>query len=247
MTQTPEYPKIHTVGLDGILVTFGAGLSDAANRAALAFRAAIDALAWPEVQESASTLVSAYFRIDLVEHAPDPLIDRLKAQIVAQDWFAADLPAGRRLWTIPVRLGGDRGPQMAEFAELAGLSEAEVRSDLLAARLRVLTLGFAPGTPYLGGMPARWNVPRQTELSKQVPKGALVTAVQQVILFSKTSPTGWRHIGQTAFRGFAPEAAEPILLRPGDEVTFTEISASELEQIEARNGPRGGAQVERLG
>ena len=37
-----DWPKIRTVGVDGMLVSFGDRLSEPANRAALAFRAALD-------------------------------------------------------------------------------------------------------------------------------------------------------------------------------------------------------------
>ncbi len=238
---TRDYPQIRTVGLEGIVVIFAKTLSDAANRAALAFRASIDACNWPEVDESASTLVSAYFRMDLVEHDPSVLMLRLKERLDEQDWYAAELPPGRKVWTIPAALGGVCGPQLVEFAELADISIKQARADLLAAELRVLTLGFAPGTPYLGHMPPAWNVPRQTALSKRIPKGALVTAVQQVILFSKTSPTGWRHIGQTAFQGFQPDGSDPIVLRPGDSIRFKDISEVELARIEASGDQVGGA------
>ena len=61
-----HYPKIRSVGLNGILVTFSDTATDAANRAAIAFRTAIDKLKWPEIAESSSTLVSAFFQIDLL-------------------------------------------------------------------------------------------------------------------------------------------------------------------------------------
>lgn len=244
MTVASEYPQIRTVGLDGVIVVFAPSLSDAANRAALSFRAAIDALGWPDIEESASTLVSAYFRIDLVDQDPEAVMDRLRTELAGKDWYASPLPAGRKIWTIPAAMGGTRGPQLGEFCELADISEAQARSDIAAADLRVLTLGFAPGTPYLGDMPTSWNVPRQTALSKSIPRGALVSAVQQVILFSKTSPTGWRHIGQTAFQGFQPDAKTPILLRPGDHVRFVDVTEAELARIEALGDPLGGAKSE---
>ena len=68
MQTAPFIPTIRSVGLNGLLVTFGARATDAANRAAIAFRAEVDALAWPEIAESSSTLVSAFFRVDLAEH-----------------------------------------------------------------------------------------------------------------------------------------------------------------------------------
>lgn len=241
------YPIIRTVGLEGLLVSFAPQMEDAANLAALAFRGAIDAEDWPEVIESASTLVSAYFRIDLVEHAPEPLIARLSERLASRDWRAVGLPEGRTLWTIPAVFGGERAPQFEEAAEAAGLSAAEALRDMEAARLRVLTIGFAPGQPYLGHLPAAWDIPRQASLSTRIPQGALVAAVRQMCLFTKDTPTGWRHVGQTAFRTFAPEAAEPFALSPGDEVCFAQISAKELKRIEAVGAPHGGAERQVLG
>jgi allophanate hydrolase subunit 1 len=69
-------------------------------------------------------------------------------------------------------------------------------------------------------LPREWNIPRQTELTAQVPAGGLCVAIRQLVLFPVATPTGWRHIGQTALRLFRPDAAEPFLLRPGDEVLF---------------------------
>ncbi|MEM6794791.1 MAG: glycoside hydrolase, partial [Acidobacteriota bacterium] len=35
-----------------------------------------------------------------------------------------------------------------------------------------------------------------------------------------STPTGWRHVGQTAFKAFRPDSDTPFVLRPGDEVLF---------------------------
>jgi len=233
MTDAAEYvPQVRSVGLDGVLVTFGDRATDAANRAAIAFRSAVDGQAWSEVSESSSTLVSAFFRVDLSEHRFEAVADKLRNVLDTQDWFAAALPEGRTLWTIPAVFGTDRAPQFAEAAEAAGLTEAEALRDLTATRLRVLTLGFAPGQPYLGTLGEAWNIPRQTQLTPNVPTGALVAAVRQICLFAKDTPTGWRHVGQTAFACFRPGGGTPFPLAPGDEVQFTDISASELARIE---------------
>lgn len=239
-------PIIRNVGLEGLLVTFAPVMTDAANRAALAFRAAVDAENWPEVSESASTLVSAFFRIDLVEYASEPLVERLQAMIARQDWLTSPLPQGRTLWTIPAVFGGERAPQLDEAAEVAGLSASAAVHDLTQTRLRVLTIGFAPGQPYLGHLPEAWDIPRQQNLSMNIPRGALVAAVRQICLFTKDTPTGWRHIGQTAFQTFAPGSDLPFALTPGDELQFADVSAGELARIEAAGDPLGGATHEVL-
>lgn len=229
------FPKIQTVGLGGVLVTFGDRATDAVNRAAIAFRGAVDALALPQVQESSSTLVSAFFRVDLAAHGFAALHDTLAGVLATRDWLAAELPAGRTLWTIPAVFDGPRAPQFGEAAEAAGVSEAEALAELTGTRLRVLTIGFAPGQPYLGTLAPHWDIPRQVGLSPNVPQGALVAAVRQMCLFAKDTPTGWRHVGQSAFRCFRADAEEPFLLSPGDEVQFADITAEELARLEAHD------------
>ncbi|WP_299371835.1 carboxyltransferase domain-containing protein [uncultured Tateyamaria sp.] len=240
MTQTDFAPKIRSVGLNGVLVTFGDKATDTANRAAIAFRGAVDAAGWAEVQESSSTLVSAFFRIDLATHGFDTIRDRLAEVLSAQDWTTAQLPEGRALWTIPAAFGGARAPQLGEAAEAAGMDEALALADLTSARLRVLTLGFAPGQPYLGTLGQAWDIPRQVGLTPNVPAGALVAAVRQVCLFAKDTPTGWRHVGQSAFACFRPNSTTPFPLAPGDEVQFAPVSEAELARIEANNSDGSG-------
>jgi len=240
MDTAPFVPTIRSVGLNGLLVTFDNRATDAANRAAIAFRSAVDAQGWPEIAESSSTLVSAFFRVDLSEHGFEPLRARLAEVLATQDWGAAPLPAGRTLWTIPAVFGGTRAPQLAEAAEAAGLTVAQAEADLTSARLRVLTLGFAPGQPYLGTLGEAWNIPRQVGLSPNIPAGALVAAVRQMCLFTKDTPTGWRHVGQSAFACFRPQSDAPFPLSPGDEVRFTAVTEQELARIEAHNADGSG-------
>jgi len=236
-----DCPKIRSVGLNGVLVTFGDKATDAANRAAIAFRTAVDEQEWPEVMESSSTLVSAFFRTDLAEYSYDRLRARLNEVLQSRDWSNAALPAGRTLWTIPAAFGTSRAPQLAEAAEAAGLTTKEAEAELTATRLRVLTVGFAPGQPYLGTLGTAWDIPRQVGLSPNIPAGALVAAVRQICLFTKDTPTGWRHVGQSAFQCFRPRSDIPFPLSPGDEVQFTSITLQELASIEAHNADGNGA------
>ncbi|MCL1628292.1 allophanate hydrolase subunit 1 [Roseibaca sp. V10] len=247
MTQTDSpakasFPAIRTVGVDGFLVSFADGLDERANRAALAFRAALERESWPGVAECATSLVSAFLRFDLAACDHDSLRARLTTLLASRDWYDAPLPDGRRLWRVPVVFGGDNGPQLAEAAKLAGQSKRDAIATLCASPVRVQTIGFAPGQPYLGQLPENWNIPRQTGLTPLVPQGALVVAIRQLIVFSVGTPTGWRHIGQTGLRLFRPDAADPFLLRPGDEVLFH--PAEDLDRLRA--APDGGAFAEAL-
>lgn len=241
-----EGAVIHPLGVDGLLISFGADLTEPANRAALAFRAAVDAAELPGLVELSTALTSVYLRLDLTctDHATTR--SALDGLLASRNWYEAALPEGRRLWHVPAIFGTDLAPQLDEAAALAGLSPAAAVTMLCSAPLRVQTIGFAAGQPYLGQLPRQWDLPRQTGLTPRVPVGALAVAIRQLVLFSVSTPTGWRHVGQTALRLFQPEKDNPFLLRPGDEVLFRSVSTAEYENIRA-NDPTGGAVAERLG
>ena len=232
-------PTIRTAGIDGLLVSFGDRLTEPANRAALAFRAAVDAESWSAVQETSTSLVSTYIRFDLAGVSHAALQRDVNALLQQKDWLQSDLPTGRSAWRIPTVFGGDHAPQLAEAAALTGQSEADAVASLSNARVRVQTIGFAPGQPYLGELPEIWDIPRQTTLTKRVPEGALTVAIRQLVLFSISAPTGWRHIGQTAFQAFRPDAADPFVLRPGDDVQFVPVTPDEFANLSSDD--MGGA------
>ena len=242
-----DYPLIRTVGLSGILVTFAEAMDDTANCATLAFRAAVDAEDWPEVSETSMSLVSVFVVVDLVDYPAEAMIERLQELLATRDWYAAPLPEGRTLWHIPTVYGTDLAPQLEEAAEAAGLDPDTAIAELSSARVRVLTIGFSPGQPYLGQLDPHWNIPRQQGLTKSVPPGALVVAIRQLVIFTNATPTGWRHVGQTAFRTFDQKSETPFSISPGEQLVFPAVSIDELERIrESATASYGGAEREEI-
>ncbi|WP_109312632.1 allophanate hydrolase subunit 1 [Ruegeria sp. AU67] len=241
------FPRINTVGYDGLLVSFADAMAEPSNRAALAFRGAIDAASWDGVVETSASLASAYLRFDPDKLPRTEIQDKVQHLLAQQNWFEAPLPAGRRLWRVPTVYGGKLAPQLDDAAAAAGLDSVEAVQRLSATKVRVLTIGFAPGQPYLGPLGPEFDIPRLKELTPMVPEGALVMAISQFVLFSGPTPTGWRHVGQTAFRCFRPDAPQSFTLNPGDEMQFLSVSRDELETIRANNSDgSGGATCEEI-
>ncbi len=239
--------KIATIGFSGMLVNFSQTFSDGANRAALAFRAHLDASPPVGVTETSTSLTSVYiaFNPEVISHAE--MHTHLEGLLDTQNWLEAALPDGRRLWRIPTVFGGDHGPQLTQVAEAVDKTNADTIAALSTTRLRVLTLGFAPGQPYLGTLPEGWHIPRQSGLTPRVPKGAVTTAISQIVLFTIPAPTGWRQVGLTAFEGFKLDRYTPFALRPGDEVTFPAISPEEYDALGATNTDgMGGATAQTI-
>lgn len=242
-----QYPQIATLGVSGLLVQFGDELSEPVNRAALALRAHLEKESWKGIEEMSTSLSSVFVRFDPLHIDHVTLRHRLEGLLQRQDWYAAGLPTGRRHWYIPCSFGGRDGPQLGEAAALADQDEAAAIADIAAHPVQVLTIGFAPGQPYMGSLPLAWDIPRQTGLTLKVPEGALVVAIRQLIIFAADAPTGWRHIGQTAFRCFRSEAHDPFALRPGDLVSFDPVSAEVLRTIRENDiSGNGGAKMELL-
>ncbi|MEM0946482.1 MAG: carboxyltransferase domain-containing protein [Pseudomonadota bacterium] len=244
MSAKTTIPILATQGVDGVVVRFSDTLTEPANRAALALRAALEGGAVPQVEEASSALASVYARF-----GGDPTEGcRALAELLREQNFeTADLPMGCRRWTIPAAFGGRAGPAFERVASEAGLSPEDALRDLTQTPIRVMAIGFAPGQPYLGRLPEAWDIPRLPELT-HVPAGAVVVAIRQLVLFTNASPTGWQHVGQTGFRTFRPDADRPFALAPGDEVSFRRVSEDDLDAIIAADTTGdGGAVAERLG
>ena len=244
---TQEFPRIVPVGLTGVLVTFSDQLSREANSAALAFRARLQAEKMVGVVETTTSLTSAFAVFDAAVVTRDTVTGQLRELLAEQDWMKSPLPANRKLWRVPSVFEGAFAPQLPEAAQLAQVDADTAVEQICSAPLRVLTLGFAPGQPYLGSLPHNWDIPRQTGITKQVPVGAITVAIRQIVLFSTPNPTGWRQVGQCAFQSFRPNQANPFALNPGDEMQFHPVSVSEFNDLRNDDSSgNGGATWETL-
>ena len=121
---------------------------------------------------------------------------------------------------IPVRYGGDDGPDLEAVARHACLDPEEVVRRHTGATYRVAMLGFAPGFPYLLGLDPALELPRRSEPRLRVPAGSVAIGGAQTGIYPRELPGGWHLIGCTPLHLFEPEREPPCLLAPGDEVRF---------------------------
>ncbi len=132
----------------------------------------------------------------------------------------------RRVVEIPVRYGGEFGPDLADVARHTRLSPERVVELHASAEYQVYFLGFSPGFPYLGGMPSALATPRLPAPRKQVPAGSVAIGGAQTGIYPVESPGGWRLIGRTSLPLFDAAAEPPALLEMGNRVRF--VPAGEL-------------------
>jgi KipI family sensor histidine kinase inhibitor len=178
-------------------------------------RAATPAIGRP-VPAHASVLIP----FDPRRIAPNDVM-RVLRHLVAKAPTGAAAPP-RKPVEIPVRYGGSDGPDLDEVAGLCGLGPEAIVELHAGATYRVRFLGFAPGFPYLGPLPAPLAVPRRATPRERVPAGSVAIAGQQTAIYPTALPGGWRLIGRTDVVLFDPAASagRPNLLAPGDAVRF---------------------------
>ncbi len=161
-------------------------------------------------------LASALIELDPLSADVEAVVAAVEARVAT---VPAELPVGRT-HTIPVAYGGDHGPDLAEVAELCGMSPDEVIDRHAATILRVLFCGFAPGFAYLGDLPPQLHVRRLDRPRTRTPAGSVAVAGSMTGIYPADLPGGWRIIGRTEIGLFDPRRNPPTLLVPGDVVRF---------------------------
>ncbi|MGB9248817.1 MAG: allophanate hydrolase subunit 1 [Mycobacterium sp.] len=112
------------------------------------------------------------------------------------------------------------GADLAEVAELTGMSTAQVIDAHTVNPWMVGFCGFAPGFAYLVGGDPRLTVPRRSEPRPSVPAGAVGLAGEFTGIYPRRSPGGWQLIGHTDAVLWDIDRPDPALLTPGMWVQF---------------------------
>jgi inhibitor of KinA len=227
--------KIQPLGDAALRVEFGREIDPEVNRRVRAAAAGLERAAIPGVVEwvPSYAALTVHYRPHVIRY--DGLCRALEPALAASADLA--LPPAR-LVTLPVRYGGEEGPDLEFVARHHGMAEAEVVELHSRAEYLVYMIGFAPGFPYLGGLPERLATPRLQSPRVSVPAGSIGIGGAQTGVYSVESPGGWRIIGRTPVSLYDPRAEPPGLLAAGDRVRFRPVGAEEFEEM-ARRGWRG--------
>lgn len=150
--------------------------------------------------------------------------ERLERKRPQEDWSKG--PIHR----IPVCYGGRWGPDLEDVAEIHGMHPDDVIHMHSEPIYDVNMLGFAPGFPYLGGLPAGLETPRLQTPRTSVAAGSVGIADKQTGIYPLEIPGGWRIIGRTYTTLFSIQSEPPALLQPGDRIQFMPISETEFDR-----------------
>ena len=204
------------------------GVEDDRAARQLAVRIQADAEPPPGIGETVIGLRTVLVHIDPVMADPAGIQDWLNrlgsslasAPSAPAPSAAAPSPDGPgRVVEIPVTFDG---PDLDDVAEAIDATVDEVAALLTSVDLRVAFLGFAPGFPYLVGLPPPLAaIQRRASPRTRVPPGSVAVAAGFAAVYPQPSPGGWQLLGSTDVSLFDPDTPPFALLRAGDTVRFT--------------------------
>ena len=88
--------------------------------------------------------------------------------------------------------------------------------------------GFIAGMPFLGDIHEKIRFDRLQTPRIKVPKGSIGITEQFCNIYTFESPGGWNIIGNTPLKVFDKlNLSNPLLIKPGDKVSFYKISKQE--------------------
>lgn len=117
--------------------------------------------------------------------------EALVARLSSRDLSAKIAPSDN-LVEIPVHYNGE---DLADVAELTGMSIDEVIRRHTESEFTVAFCGFAPGFGYLVGGDTALHVPRRQSPRTRIPAGSVALAGAFSGVYPQNSPGGWQIIG----------------------------------------------------
>lgn len=145
---------------------------------------------------------------------------------LSQNTIAGKTIQGKHV-EIPVRYGGEYGPDLLSAAALKNMSVKELVAKHTQPIYTVYFIGFQAGFPYLGGLPDELAMPRHDTPRLQVPAGSVGIGGSQTGIYPFASPGGWQLLGRTELPLFNLQNPEPTLLQAGDTLSFIAVEIIE--------------------
>ena len=116
--------------------------------------------------------------------------------------------------------------------EKLSLNREKVYENFFGKEYFCYMTGFIAGMPFLGDLDKSMRVNRLETPRVKVPKGSVGITEQFTNIYTFESPGGWNIIGNTPQRIFdSGNKDKPIMINPGDEVSFFQISKNEYEKL----------------
>ena len=225
------------LGDSGVMVTFTTPTAREANHQVHRFHHQLCRTPFPGFIEAVPAMnsLSIFYDTGYVARqctpCPSPYrivkawLSRLLGNISMAAEHKADLATAL---SIPVCYDSPYAPDLTTVADYHNLTPEEVVRMHSSADYYVFMLGFAPGFPYLDGMPEQLATPRKSTPAFHIAAGSVGIAGSQTGIYPLASPGGWHIIGRSPMPLFNWSSEEPAAIKPGTFIHFYPISGEEF-------------------
>jgi inhibitor of KinA len=223
-------PRFLDAGEAALVVEFGDTVDPAINDRVLAIDAALRADPPAGTREFVPTYRSLMIHYDPLQIDRDTLVAivRRKTAIIPERRGKA------ATWTLPCCYDAALAEDLDEAAGILGLARDEAVALHAKATYRVYMCGFAPGQPYLGGVPEALAISRRPAPRPPHPPGAVLIGGGLCVVAPYAMPTGWYVIGRTPEQLYAAERKDAFLIQAGDVLRFDPIDVATFRDLERR-------------
>ena len=129
---------------------------------------------------------------------------------------------------VPVCCENEFGLDFKRLLDKTRLSKEEILKFYLEKEYFCYMTGFIAGMPFLGDINKKIRCDRLETPRVKVPQGSVGITEQFTNIYTFESPGGWNIIGNTPLKIFDKlNLEEPALIKPGDKVSFYQISKKE--------------------
>lgn len=210
-------PKIVPLGDSALLVQLGDEIDIQINQRVHALAALLDSSPIEGIIETVPAYGTLLVHYDALVLTYSNAIQWVRAKL---EQMQDVKPKKQRRIEVPVKYGGEYGPDLEAVAVYHNLQIEDVIRMHTERTYTVYMMGFTPGFPYMGKLNDAIVTPRLEVPRTNVPQGSVAIAGFQTGIYPLTSPGGWRLIGHTSLQLLNPQSDHPFLFSPGDEVKF---------------------------
>jgi inhibitor of KinA len=228
LSQELWYPRFQLASDCSLLITFGDGISRKHHSDVVRLFQLLRSEQNPAIRNIHPAYSSLLVSFDSLLLGPAEfeafvrgLVDRIDS--------ARSLPS--RTVEVPVCYDNTFGPDLESVAAHNGITAEEAIRLHSTPQYLVYFLGFAPGFPYLGELPAQLVTPRLSTPRVKIPAGSVAIGGSQTGIYPVSTPGGWRIIGRTPLKLFQPDREPPVLLQMGDIVQFNPVTKEKFEDL----------------
>ena len=219
--------NISNLGDSAIYCDFGSEVNETINTNVIDYFNCLSLLIKEKKIQGVNNLTPSYNKLIISFDLSLINFSKLK-KIIENLNIEKDIKINNQKIIIPVCCDDSYGLDFERLSKSLNLSKEEILSFFFDKEYFCYMTGFIAGMPFLGDINKKIRFDRLETPRVKIPKGSIGITEQFANIYTHESPGGWNIIGNTPKKIFEKlNIEDPALIKPGDKVSFYQISKEE--------------------